>query len=97
MTAWTDAVKKTFHMNRKTNKSYQFKNALIDAKKIYKKGSGVISDTASKGTGLVRKTVRKGTGMVKKVARKAKRAVTGRKRKGKSGSTRKRKTASRRK
>ena len=38
--SWMDTVKKTFRTNRKTNKAYQFKDALKDAKKIYKKGTG---------------------------------------------------------
>lgn len=48
MTAWTDAVKKTFKQGRLSNPSYQFKNALVDAKKIYKKGESVAIDTVKK-------------------------------------------------
>ena len=87
MTAWTDTVKKTFHMNRKTNKNYQFKDALKDAKKFYKKGTGVVSEVATKGTGMVRKAARKGSKIVRKTAKKIKRTV----------SKRGRKTSSRRK
>jgi hypothetical protein len=35
MTAWTDFVTKLFNSKRKHNKSYRFKNALVDASKIY--------------------------------------------------------------
>jgi len=98
MTAWTDTVKKTFHMNRKTNKNYQFKDALKDAAKVYKKGTGVVSDVASKGTGMVVKVARKGSSLAKKTAKKVKRAVSGKRgRKAKKSSTRKRKSSSRRK
>ena len=41
MTLWTDTVKKTFKQGRLTNPAYQFKNALKDAKKYYKKGKTV--------------------------------------------------------
>lgn len=38
MTVWTDTVKKTFEQGRLTNPTYQFKDALKDAKKFYNKG-----------------------------------------------------------
>jgi len=91
MTAWTDTVKKTFHMNRKTNKNYQFKDALKDASKIYKKGTGVVSEVASKGTGIVKKVARKGSRAARKTAKKIKRAVSS-----KRGRKGKRNTSSRR-
>jgi hypothetical protein len=35
--AWTKLVTKTFKDNRKTNKNYTFKQAIQDARKVYKK------------------------------------------------------------
>ena len=35
---WTRLVTKTFRDNRKKNKNYTFKQAILDAKKVYKKG-----------------------------------------------------------
>jgi hypothetical protein len=36
-TKWNKAVKKAFKMGRKTNKNFTLKQAMFDAKKIYKK------------------------------------------------------------
>ncbi len=68
MTVWTDTVKKTFKQGRLTNPSYQFKDALKDAKKFYTKGQGVA-------VGAVKKTG--------KVALKFKKNITHRLRKSK--------------
>ena len=46
MTAWTDTVKKTFKEGRLSNPKYQFKDALKDAKKFYKKGEVAVVDAA---------------------------------------------------
>lgn len=35
---WTRLVTKTYRKNKKSNKNYSFKQAIMDAKKIYKKG-----------------------------------------------------------
>ena len=40
--AWNNAVKTAFKMGRKTNKSYSLKEAMFDAKKIYKKGTNTV-------------------------------------------------------
>ena len=37
---WTRLVTKTFKDNKKKNKSYTFKQAILDAKKVYKKKGG---------------------------------------------------------
>ena len=59
MTAWTDTVKKTFKQGRLSNPSYQFKDALKDAKKFYKKGEVAVVDAAKKTSKVVRKTAKK--------------------------------------
>ena len=41
LTEWNKAVKTAFKTGRKTNKNYSLKNAMLDAKKIYKKGANV--------------------------------------------------------
>ena len=41
LTEWNKAVKTAFKVGRKTNKNYSLKNAMFDAKKLYKKGSSV--------------------------------------------------------
>jgi hypothetical protein len=47
MTAWTDLVKEVFRKN-KTRKGYRFKNALMDAKKIYRSGKKVVNASEPK-------------------------------------------------
>ena len=59
MTAWTDTVKKTFKEGRLSNPSYQFKDALKDAKKFYKKGEVAVVDAAKKTRKVVRKAAKK--------------------------------------
>jgi|TARA_B110000008_G_scaffold218035_1_gene217746 single-stranded DNA-binding protein len=78
MTAWTDTVKKTFKEGRLSNPSYQFKDALKDAKKYYKKGEGVIVETATKTEKVVKKVAKKTAKKVSKVARKTKKALKSR-------------------
>jgi hypothetical protein len=48
---WNNAVKTAFKAGRKTNKFYSLKDAMFDAKKIYKKG-------ANSAVGLVNTTRR---------------------------------------
>jgi len=76
MTLWTDTVKKTFKQGRLTNPAYQFKNALKDAKKYYKKGKTVTVDAVKKTGKHARKC---------KHARKLKKNVTSRVRKSMRG------------
>ena len=39
--AWNQAVKQAFKMGRSVNKNYSLKQAMMDAKKIYRKGKGM--------------------------------------------------------
>jgi len=60
-TAWTKLVTETFKKNRKTNKNYKFKDALIDAKKLYKKTTrSVGTAVVGKVTKSLRKTLKNG-------------------------------------
>ena len=42
LSEWNKAVKTAFKMGRKTNKNYSLKQAMFDAKKIYKKGENMV-------------------------------------------------------
>jgi len=74
MTAWTDTVSKTFKNGRLSNPAYQFKDALQDAKKFYKKGEVGVVGVAKKTRKVVGKVAKK-TG---KALRKTGKAVTSR-------------------
>jgi hypothetical protein len=96
MTAWTDTVKKTFKQGRLSNPSYQFKDALKDAKKYYKKGKEKTGDVLEQGKDIamvavkkarkvsrkVSKKVRKSMNKLKGLSKKARNAKTFKKRKG---------------
>ena len=92
MTAWTDTVKKTFKQGRLSNPSYQFKDALKDAKKFYKKGEALAVGAVKK-TGKVAFKVKKGVSKklrksmkkAKGLTKKARKAITFKKRKGGMG------------
>lgn len=92
MTAWTDTVKKTFKQGRLSNPSYQFKDALKDAKKFYKKGESLAVGAVKK-TGKVAFKVKKGVSKklrksmkkAKGLTKKARKAITFKKRKGGMG------------
>lgn len=92
MTAWTDTVKKTFKQGRLSNPSYQFKDALKDAKKFYKKGEALAVGAVKK-TGKVAFKVKKGISKklrksmqkAKGLTKKARKAITFKKRKGGMG------------
>jgi hypothetical protein len=47
--AWIAAVRSTFAAGRKKNKSYSYKQAMIDAKKTYKKGSAAAAPKKKRG------------------------------------------------
>ena len=89
MTLWKDTVKKTFKQGRLSNPSYQFKDALKDAKKFYNKGEAVAVGAVTK-TGKVAlklkkgatKKLRKSMKKVKGLGKKARKAITFKKRKG---------------
>jgi hypothetical protein len=55
-TNWIKTVKRVFKENRATNKNYKFKNALIDAKKIYKNTTRTVD---SMGPALANKLAKK--------------------------------------
>jgi hypothetical protein len=92
MTAWTDTVKKTFKQGRLSNPSYQFRDALKDAKKFYKKGEALAVGAVKK-TGKVAFKVKKGVSKklrksmkkAKGLTKKARKAITFKKRKGGMG------------
>jgi hypothetical protein len=47
MTAWTDAVKKAFKEGKAKSATYTLKNAMLDAKKIYRSASAKVGSIAS--------------------------------------------------
>ena len=47
LTQWNKAVKQAFKAGRKTNKFYSLKDAMFDAKKIYKKGENSATSLAN--------------------------------------------------
>jgi hypothetical protein len=55
MTEWTELVSKVFKEKRPTNKNYKFKNALVDAKKLYRKTTNTVD---SMGPGLMKKAAK---------------------------------------
>jgi hypothetical protein len=42
MSDWINTVKRVFKQNRATNKNYKFKQALLDAKKIYRSTTSTV-------------------------------------------------------
>ena len=72
---------KTFKKGRLSNPSYQFKTALRDTKKYYKKGKVAAMDVAEKGVEIAKKAARKSKKVVKKVGKKVgkKLGLTGKK------------------
>lgn len=93
---WMTTVKKTFKQGRLSNPSYQFKDALKDAKKYYKKGKEKTGDVLEQGKDIamvavkkarkvsrkVSKKVRKSMNKLKGLSKKARNAKTFKKRKG---------------
>ena len=55
MTEWTQLVSKVFKEKRATNKNYKFKDALVDAKKMYRKTTTAVD---SMGPGLMKKAAK---------------------------------------
>jgi len=47
---WNHAVSTAFKAGRKTNKKYSLKQAMFDAKKIYKKGANVVMNMGRRQT-----------------------------------------------
>lgn len=60
MTLWNETVKKTFEQGRLTNPTYQFKDALKDAKKFYNKGKNAAMKAKSNVTYRLKKMMKKG-------------------------------------
>ena len=50
LSEWNKAVKTAFKMGRKTSKNYSLKQAMFDAKKIYKKGAKTVMDMTGRQT-----------------------------------------------
>ena len=48
MTAWTDTVKATYKEGKAKNSLYSLKDAMLDAKKVYKSSAKTISNVANK-------------------------------------------------
>jgi len=46
--SWVNTVKNTFKMGKKNNRNYTLRDAMIDAKKIYKKGESTVMSIANK-------------------------------------------------
>lgn len=47
-TSWVNTVKNTFKLGKKNNSNYTLKDAMIDAKKVYKKGSDSVVGAVNK-------------------------------------------------
>jgi hypothetical protein len=56
MTTWTDLVTKTYKTNHAKNAKYMFKDAMRDAKKVYKKSSTEKSKPGNKSKKASRKS-----------------------------------------
>lgn len=59
MTAWLDTVKKTFKEGRVKNANYKLKDALRDAKKVYKKGEVAVVNVARKTKKAIKRRLKK--------------------------------------
>lgn len=79
-TEWVNTVKKTFKQGRLSNPAYQFKDALKDAKKYYKKGKETAVDVAKKTKKTTSKYFKKSNKSRKsKKSRKSRRSTRSRK------------------
>ena len=65
MSSWIDTVKETFKKGRLSNPSYQFKDALKDAKKIYNKGKDEAKIIAKKTRKTAKKLAKKSRNVIK--------------------------------
>lgn len=50
LSEWNQAVSTAFKAGRKTNKKYSLKQAMFDAKKIYKKGANMVTSLGRRQT-----------------------------------------------
>jgi hypothetical protein len=80
MGAWQETVKKVFSEN-KHKPGYSFKQALMDAKKIYKSGIDTVSETVSKVENKLEKIIKKNkfTTRKRKAVKKSRKSRKGRK------------------
>jgi hypothetical protein len=69
MTAWTDAVQAAYKGGKAKNPLYSLKDAMLDARKVYKSSSKTVSNVANKVVPIIgkknktrRTRGRKGTG-----------------------------------
>ena len=46
--SWVNTVKNTFKMGKKKNPNYTLRDAMLDAKKVYKKGESVVMSITNK-------------------------------------------------
>ena len=60
MSPWTDLVTKTFKECYAKDKKYTFKNAMMDAKKVYKTSAKTVSDVTEKVNKTVKRKGKKG-------------------------------------
>jgi len=56
---WTDLVKQTFRTGKKLNVTYSLKDAMIEAKKVYKNGTANITGKKKVGKKKKRRTARR--------------------------------------
>ena len=72
---WMTTVKKTFKQGRLSNPSYQFKDALKDAKKYYKKGKEKTGDVLEQGKDIAMVAVKKARNVSRKVSKKVRKSM----------------------
>lgn len=69
MSDWINTVKRVFKQNRATNKNYKFKQALMDAKKIYKSTTSTVDTMGPAIASNLAKKVKRGMKKSRKLRR----------------------------